>query len=64
MDTTYKGLIKTLAEKVGKFVSQEAPSTNFVSDFYRVRVEIDVRELLKSKMSIIRGGKRAISCEI
>jgi hypothetical protein len=64
MDTTYKGLVKTLAGKVGKFVSQEAPSTNFVGDFYRVRVEIDVRELLKSKKSIIRGGKIAISCEI
>ncbi|KAM0848823.1 hypothetical protein ACQ4PT_054136 [Festuca glaucescens] len=56
----YKGLVKTLAGKVGKYVEQEPPSTDFVGNFYRVCVKIDVTVPLKSVVSIIRGGKREL----
>jgi hypothetical protein len=56
----YKGMVKTLAGKVGDFVSQEVPSTDFVGNFYRVKVKIDVYKQLKSVVSIIRGGKREL----
>jgi hypothetical protein len=42
----YKGMVKTLEGKVGEYVSQEPPSTDFVGNFYRVRVRIDVRKQL------------------
>jgi hypothetical protein len=41
-------------------VSQEVPSTDFVGNFYRVKVKIDVYKQLKSVVSIIRGGKREL----
>jgi hypothetical protein len=56
----YKGLVKTLAGKVGEYVSQEPPSTDFVGNFYRVRVRIDVRKQLQRVVSIIRAGRREL----
>jgi hypothetical protein len=56
----YKGLVKTLAGKVGKFVEQEVPLTDFVGNFYRLKVKIDVYKQLKSVVLIFQGGKREL----
>jgi hypothetical protein len=50
-----KSMVKTLASKVGEFVTLEPPSVDFVGNFYRVRVKVDVRKKLRRVVSLIRG---------
>nr|XP_051220232.1 uncharacterized protein LOC127337946 [Lolium perenne] len=56
----YQGTIKALSSKVGKFISLEAPSDDFVGNFVRVRVTVDVRNPLKNHVSLSRAGRREI----
>ncbi|KAM0862493.1 hypothetical protein ACQ4PT_045229 [Festuca glaucescens] len=56
----FKGMVKSLASKVGEYVVMEPPSTEYVGNFYRVRVRIDVRKQLKCLVSIILAGKREV----
>ncbi|KAM0930961.1 hypothetical protein ACQ4PT_000661 [Festuca glaucescens] len=56
----YKDLIKTLAGKVGQFVSAETPSDDYTGNYYRARVRIDVRKQLKAVVSIIRNSQRQL----
>jgi hypothetical protein len=51
-------MMRTLASKVGDFVALEPTSTNFMGNFYRVKV--DVRKQLRSVVSMIRGGRREL----
>jgi hypothetical protein len=56
----YRGLVKTLAGKVGTYVQQEPPSIDAIGNFYRVRVKTDVYKPLKRDVSIIRQKKRKL----
>ena len=56
----YRGMIKSLSAKVGKFVHAELPSDDFAGNFFRVRVTLDVRNPLKNHVSLSRAGKREI----
>jgi hypothetical protein len=56
----FKSMVKSLASKVGEYVTMEAPSSDYVGNFYMVRVRIDVRKQLKSVVSVIRAGQREL----
>ena len=56
----YAHLVPSLAAKVGEFLFAEPPSQDFLGNFSRVWVRIDVSKPLKNAMSIIRETKRQI----
>ncbi|KAK1650898.1 hypothetical protein QYE76_068703 [Lolium multiflorum] len=56
----YAPMVKALASKVGEFKTSESNSFGFEGNFYRVKVRLDVRNPLKSVVSISRGGKREL----
>lgn len=51
-------LLKPLAAKVGEVVCVEPTSHGFTGNFYRVKVNINVRNPLKNVGSIIKDNKR------
>lgn len=51
-------MLKSLASKVGKFISTEGVSNDYEGNFYRVWVKVDVTEPLRSVVSMIRANKR------
>jgi hypothetical protein len=53
----FKGMLKSLASRVGEFVSTEPPSFDFAGNFYRIRVKIDVRKQLKKWSQLLEVGK-------
>ena len=56
----YSHLVTPLAAKVGEVLFAEAPSHDFVGNFHRVWVRINVLKPLKNAISMIREGKRQI----
>jgi hypothetical protein len=56
----YKPMIDVLASKVGKVIAGEPTSGDFTGNFFRVRILFDVRNPLKSVVSMIHGGKRQL----
>ena len=56
----YAHLVKPLAAKVGEVLFVETNSLDFVGNFYRVWVQIDVNHPPKNAVSMIREGKRQI----
>uniref|UniRef100_A0ACD5VP47 Uncharacterized protein n=1 Tax=Avena sativa TaxID=4498 RepID=A0ACD5VP47_AVESA len=56
----YAPMLKSLASKVGAFITSEGMSNDFEGNFYWVKVKLDVRKPLKHFVSIIRNGKREI----
>jgi hypothetical protein len=53
-------MLKSLASKVGKFLVSEGMSNDFEGNFYRVKVQLDVRKPLKTFVTLVRAGKREI----
>ena len=53
-------LVTPLAAKVGEVLFTEQPSHDFVGNFHRVWIRLNVFKPLKNAVSMIRGGKRQI----
>ena len=56
----YAHLITPLAAKVGEVLFTEPLSHDFIGNFYRVWVRINVSKPLKNAVSMVREGKRQI----
>nr|XP_020169113.1 uncharacterized protein LOC109754603 [Aegilops tauschii subsp. strangulata] len=56
----YAHLVTPLAAKVGEVLFSEPPSHDFIGNFYRIWVRINVSKPLKNVVSMIRDGKRQI----
>ena len=56
----YAHLVPSLASKIGEVLYAEPNSQDFVGNFHRVWVRIDVMKPLKNAVSMIRDGKRQI----
>jgi hypothetical protein len=56
----YAPMVKSLASKVGQFIASEGMSNDYTGNFYRVRVRLDVKNPLKSVVSMVRAGKREL----
>ena len=56
----YAHLVPSLAQKAGEVLYAEPQSHDFVGNFHRVWVRIDVNKPLKNAVSMIRDGKRQI----
>jgi hypothetical protein len=53
-------MLKSLASKVGSFLTSEGQSNDFEGNFYRVKIKLDVRKPLNSVVSLARGVKREL----
>jgi hypothetical protein len=53
-------MIKSSASKVGNFLVSEGVSNDHEGVSFRVKVKLDVREPLRSFVSMVRVGKREI----
>ena len=53
----YAHTVPSLAQKVGEVLYAEPQSQDFVGNFHRVWVRIDVNKPLKNAVSMIRDGK-------
>jgi hypothetical protein len=56
----YAPMLKSLASKVGEFITAEGASNDLEGNFYEVRVKLDVRKPLKIVVSMARANK----CEL
>ncbi|KAM3273731.1 hypothetical protein ACQJBY_043123 [Aegilops geniculata] len=56
----YAHLVTPLAAKVGEILFSEPPSNDFVGNFYRVWVRLNVLKPLKNAVTMVRDGKRQI----
>jgi hypothetical protein len=54
----YAPMLKSLASKVGEFITAEGASNDLEGNFYEVRVKLDVRKPLKIVVSMVRANKR------